>query len=64
MQNRTVREKVLEYLEEHKLPVQAEKIAKRYIISKSAVGAVFRELMEEGKLVLYKQGTKKFYRLK
>jgi DNA-binding IscR family transcriptional regulator len=60
----TVQEKVLKYLQEHKLPVQAAKIAKHYIISESAVNAVFRELMAEEKLVLYKQGNKKFYRLK
>lgn len=60
----TVHEKVLKYLQEHKLPVQAAKIAKHYIISESAVGAVFRELLQADKLVMYKQGNKKFYRLK
>lgn len=60
----TVQEKVLKYLQEHKLPVQAAKIAKHYIISESAVNAVFRELMAKDMLVLYKQGNKKFYRLK
>ena len=60
----TVQEKVLKYLQEHKLPVQAAKIAKHYSISERAVNAVFRALMAEEKLVMYKQGNKKFYRLK
>lgn len=59
----TVHEKVVKYLEEHKTPTQAAKIAKHYIISESAVGAVLRELLAANKVTLRKQGTKKFYQM-
>lgn len=59
----TVHEKVVKFLQEHKTPTQAAKIAKHYIISESAVGAVLRELLAEGKVRVRKQGTKKFYQM-
>jgi len=59
----TVQEKVFKYLQEHKTPTQAAKIAKYYIISESSVASVLRQLLADNKVSVRKQGNKKFYRL-
>jgi predicted transcriptional regulator len=61
---RTVADKVWDYLVEHTTPVSAERLAKRFIVSKSHVAAALRALQEKGILECIKVGNKHFYKIK
>ena len=55
-------QKVWEYIKEHKTPVAADTLAKRFILSKSTVSRAL-SLLERNELVdAIKIGSKKFYK--
>lgn len=57
-------EKIWEYLRTHKTPVTQEKIAKRFLISKSHAGRALNYFVDNGIAEVIKMGTTKFYRIK
>lgn len=59
-----LQEKVLIYLKEHKTPVLAKTLAKRFIVSDSAVSSALRYLHEKQLADVIKVGNQKFYKLK
>jgi predicted transcriptional regulator len=61
---RTIADKVWDYLVEHTTPVSAERLAKRFIVSKSHVASVLRALQEREVLDCIKIGNKHFYKIK
>jgi Mn-dependent DtxR family transcriptional regulator len=59
-----LQEKVFIYLKEHKTPVLAKTLAKRFIVSDSAVSSALKYLHEKQLADLIKVGNQKFYKLK
>ena len=59
-----LQEKVLIYLKEHKTPVLAKTLAKRFIVSESSTAAALRHLHENQLADFMKVGKQKFYKLK
>lgn len=57
-------ERVFKYLVEHKLPVLASTLAKRFILSKSHTAAILKGLHDKGLADVIKMGSNKFYKLK
>ena len=60
----SVEEKVWEYLVTHKTPVLATTLAKRFMVSKSHVGRILRDLEAKQVLDVIPIGSNKFYRVK
>jgi len=57
-------EKVWRYLLEHKTPVLASTLAKRFMFSQSHVGRILRDLEAKQVLDVIPIGSNKFYRVK
>lgn len=57
-------EKILLYLKEHKTPVMAGTLAKRFIMSKSRVSTLLKFLHEKGLADVIQIGSNKFYKIK
>ena len=57
-------EKVFKYLVEHKTPVLAETLAKRFIMSSSRIRTILRSLHAKGLADVVQVGSQKFYKLK
>lgn len=57
-------EKILNYLVEHKTPVMAGTLAKRFIMSQSRVSTLLKLLHEKGLADLVQIGKNKFYKIK
>lgn len=57
-------EKILMYLKEHKTPVMAGTLAKRFIMSQSRVSTLLKLLHEKGLADLVLIGKNKFYKIK
>lgn len=57
-------EKVLKYLVEHKTPVTAKTLAKRWIRSESKVRGALHRLEEIGLADVIKIGSTKYYKFK
>lgn len=60
----SVEEKVWEYLVTHKTPVLATTLAKRFMVSKSHVGRILRDLEAKQVVDVINIGSNKFYRVK
>jgi predicted transcriptional regulator len=61
---RTLAEKVWDYLVEHKRPVTANQLAKRFIASKSSVARELRLLTEKDVLDRIVLGKEYFFKIK
>jgi predicted transcriptional regulator len=61
---RTLAEKVWDYLVEHKRPVTANQLAKRFIASKSSVARELRLLTERNILDRIVAGKEHFFKIK
>lgn len=61
---RTIADKVWDYLVEHKNPVSIEALAKRFIVSRSRVGAALKQLTDKQIIECIKIGNKHFYKIK
>ncbi len=57
-------EKVWRYLVEHKTPVLASTLAKRFMFSQSHVARILRDLEQAGTVEAMRVGSQKFYRVK
>lgn len=57
-------EKILNYLVEHKTPVMAGTLAKRFIMSQSKVSTLLKLLHEKGLADVLQIGNNKFYKIK
>lgn len=57
-------EKILNYLVEHKTPVMAGTLAKRFIMSQSRVSTLLKLLHEKGLADVLQIGKNKFYKIK
>jgi uncharacterized membrane protein len=57
-------EKVWRYLVEHKTPVLAATLAKRFMFSQSHVARILRDLEQAGNVEAVRIGSQKFYRVK
>ncbi len=57
-------EKIWRYLVEHKTPVLAATLAKRFMFSQSHVARILRELERAGSVEVVRVGSQKFYRVK
>lgn len=57
-------EKIFRYLVEHKTPVLAMTLAKRFIMSKSRISTILKALHEKGLADVVQVGSQKFYKLK
>lgn len=57
-------EKVWRYLVEHKTPVLAATLAKRFMFSQSHVARILRELERAGTVEAVRVGKQKFYKAK
>lgn len=57
-------EKFLEYLVEHKKPVTAKAMAKRFIVSESKARTILKFLHEKGYTEITEQGSTKLHRFK
>lgn len=57
-------EKILTYLKEHKTPVMAGTLAKRFIMSQSKVSTLLKLLQEKGLADVFQVGSNKFYKIK
>lgn len=57
----TADEKVWRYLVEHKTPVLAATLAKRFMFSQSHVARILRDLEKAGTVVVVRVGKQKFY---
>ncbi len=57
-------EKILNYLVEHKTPVMAGTLAKRFIMSQSRVSTLLKLLHEKGLADVLQIGNNKFYKIK
>lgn len=57
-------EKIFKYLVEHKTPVLAMTLAKRFIMSKSRISTILKVLHEKGLADVIQVGSQKFYKLK
>lgn len=59
-----VEEKVWNYLVEHKTPVMAGTLAKRFIISQSHVNSILKQWADKEMLDVINVGRSKFYKIK
>lgn len=59
-----VEEKVWNYLVEHKTPVMAGTLAKRFIISQSHISKILKQWADENRLDTINVGRSKFYKIK
>ena len=59
-----VEEKVWEYLVTHKTPVLASTLAKRFLVRKSHVSRILRDLEAKNVLDVIPIGSNKFYQVK
>jgi uncharacterized membrane protein len=57
-------EKIWQYLTEHKTPVLASTLAKRFMFSQSHVARILRDLEQAGTVEAIRIGSNKFYRVK
>jgi uncharacterized membrane protein len=57
-------EKVWRYLVEHKTPVLASTLAKRFMFSQSHVARILRDLEQTGTVEVVRIGSNKFYKVK
>lgn len=57
-------EKIFRYLVDHKTPVLAATLSKRFIMSKSHVSSVLKALHDKGLADIIKVGSNKFYKIK
>ena len=57
-------DKVWDYLVSHKTPVLADTLAKRFLVSRSHIARILKELADKQVLDVIKVGTQKFYRVK
>ncbi len=57
-------EKIWQYLTEHKTPVLASTLAKRFMFSQSHVARILRDLEQAGTVEAMRVGSQKFYRVK
>jgi predicted transcriptional regulator len=60
----SIEQKIWDYLVEHKTPVQAATLAKRFIVSKGHVGRILKELSNKNVLDIVNIGRTKFYKVK
>lgn len=60
----SVEEKVWNYLVEHKTPVTATTLAKRFIISASHVSKILKQLADRNIIDVVRIGKSKFYKIK
>jgi predicted transcriptional regulator len=60
----SIEQKIWDYLVEHKTPVQATTLAKRFIVSKGHVGRILKELADKNVLDVVNIGRTKFYKVK
>lgn len=58
-----VQQKIFEYLRTHKTPMDAEALAKYFMVSKHTASSTLRHLLREEEVELIKVGRKKFYKL-
>lgn len=59
-----IEDKIWQYLVEHKTPVQASTLAKRFIVSQGHVRRILKDLADKQILDVIVIGTSKFYRVK
>ena len=57
-------EKIFKYLIEHKTPVLAATLAKRFIMSKSRISTILKALHDKGLADVIQVGSNKFYKFK
>ena len=57
-------EKIFNYLKDHKTPVLAATLSKRFIMSKSRVSTILKLLHDKGLADVIQVGSNKFYKLK
>ncbi len=57
-------EKIWQYLTEHKTPVLASTLAKRFMFSQSHVNRILTALEREQKVEVVRVGSNKFYKVK
>ena len=60
----SIEQKIWDYLVEHKTPVQAVTLAKRFIVSKGHVSRILKEFAAKNILDVVTIGTTKFYKVK
>lgn len=60
----TAEQKIWNYLKEHKTPIPAGTLAKRFILSQSKVSQALSMLERNGMAVSFKVGSTKFYRMR
>lgn len=57
-------EKVLNYFAEHKTPVLATTLAKRFVVSKSHIARILKDLEAKQAVEVVSVGSNKFYKVK
>jgi uncharacterized membrane protein len=60
----SIEQKIWDYLVEHKTPVQATTLAKRFIVSKGHVARILRDFENKNILDVVNIGRTKFYKVK
>ena len=61
---RTIREKIFDYMSEHKKPVTISKMAKYFIVSESSAKQALADMVKEGVAIVVPKTKPYQYRLK
>ena len=61
---RTIKEKIFDYMQEHKKPVTSTKMAKYFIASESSVKQALANIVKEGVAIVVPNSKPYLYKLK